>query len=204
MAFSVVVAFWGVSLLFIITPGADWAYAITGGLRNRVAPAVVGLLFGHCVATAFVVGGVGTLVAELPALLTFLTVAGAVYLVWLGIMTFMRPAVPHAGSAGGDGSSLRWMFRGFGVSGLNPKVFLLFLALLPQFTDTGADWPVTGQIILLGSLHIASCAVIYVAVGLGARAVLGTRPSAARVVSRVSGAAMVTVGLFLLVERLVT
>ena len=36
----------------------------------------------------------------------------------------------------------RWAVKGLCVSGLNPKVFLLFLALLPQFTDATAPWPV--------------------------------------------------------------
>jgi threonine/homoserine/homoserine lactone efflux protein len=45
-----VIAFWGVSALFVLTPGADWAYAITAGLQRRVLPAVLGLLTGHVVA----------------------------------------------------------------------------------------------------------------------------------------------------------
>lgn len=48
MAISVLTAFWAVSLLFVITPGADWAYAISAGMRGRwVMPAVAGMLSGH-------------------------------------------------------------------------------------------------------------------------------------------------------------
>jgi threonine/homoserine/homoserine lactone efflux protein len=92
--------------------------------------------------------------------------------------------------------------KGFGVGGLNPKVFLLFLALLPQFTDPDGRWPVAAQILCLGMVHVASCAVVYTAVGVGGRVVLQARPAAARVVSRVSGAAMVGIGAFLLVEQI--
>jgi threonine/homoserine/homoserine lactone efflux protein len=70
---------------------------------------------------------------------------------------------------------------------LNPKVFLLFLALLPQFTDPQASWPVWLQILLLGLVHLASSLVVYLMVGYGAKAVLRTRPVAAQVVGRVSG-----------------
>jgi len=49
---------------------------------------------------------------------------------------------------------------------------------------------------------VASCAVVYTGVGTGARVVLRTRPTAARSVTRISGAAMVAIGLFLLAERL--
>ena len=93
--------------------------------------------------------------------------------------------------------------KGAGISGLNPKVFLLFLALLPQFTDPAAPWPLGLQIAVLGLVHVASCAVVYTGVGAGARRVLRARPAAARAVTRFSGAAMVLIGGLLLVERLV-
>ena len=197
-----IAAFWGVAILFVVTPGADWANAITAGLRGRALPAVVGLLLGHLIATAVVAAGVGTLVARLPIVLTVMTVAGATYLVWLGVLTFARPAIAHDADDVPDESRARWIAKGFGVSGLNPKVFLLFLALLPQFVDAGADWPIAVQITVLGLVHVVTCAVVYTSVALGARAVLGTRPAAARIVSRVSGAAMIAIGLFLIIERL--
>ena len=49
---------------------------------------------------------------------------------------------------------------------------------------------------------MTACAVVYVAVGVLARTILKTRPSAARAVTRVSGAMMIAIGGFLLVERL--
>lgn len=64
---SMLAAFWAVSLLFVITPGADWAYAISAGLNGRVViPAVSGLLSGHLLATLVVAAGVGGLVARYP------------------------------------------------------------------------------------------------------------------------------------------
>ena len=67
MASSTVAAFWAVSFLFVVTPGADWAYAIAAGLRHRVVlPAVGGLLAGHLAATAVVAAGVGALVTRSP------------------------------------------------------------------------------------------------------------------------------------------
>ena len=203
MGIAAIAAFWGVSILFVITPGADWAYAITAGMRQRTVPAVVGMLTGHVAATLIVAAGVGALISGLPAALTVLTVAGALYLVWLGIGTLRRPAVVHAGDQLSATSSATWWWKGFGVSGLNPKVFLLFLAILPQFTDRTSDWPLAAQIVVLGLVHVASCAVVYLAVGLGAGTVLRSRPTAARIVSRVSGIAMIAIGAFLLIERLI-
>ena len=203
MPFGTVAAFWAVSFLFVLTPGADWAYAISAGLRHRsVVPAVAGLLTGHLLATAVVAAGVGALVTGSPMVLTVLTVVGSAYLVWLGLGMFRNPSVPEAGVDRVEGSWARQALKGAGISGLNPKVFLLFLALLPQFTDPTGSWPVAGQIVTLGLVHVASCAVIYTGVGSGARTVLRTRPTAARAVTRVSGAAMILIGAFLLVEQL--
>ncbi|MFD8421813.1 hypothetical protein [Streptomyces sp. NPDC059466] len=51
-------------------------------------------------------------------------------------------------------------------------------------------------------MHLTACTLIYLAMGVGARTVLSTRPSAARAVTCVSGAMMIAIGAFLLVERL--
>lgn len=203
MAFGSIAAFWAVSLLFVLTPGADWAYSITAGIRHRwVFPAVSGLLVGHVVATAVVATGVGVLVARFPMLLMILTLVGATYLVWLGIGMFRNPAAPHEGALRVHGSGMRQALKGLGISGLNPKVFLLFLALLPQFTDPATPWPIGAQIVVLGLVHVASCTGVYFTVALGARKVLGARPAAARTVTRSSGAAMVGIGILLFAEQL--
>lgn len=221
MELGVVSAFWAVSLLFILTPGADWAYAIAAGLRYRtVVPAISGLLAGHVLATVLVAAGVAAVVTRTPAVLVGLTVAGATYLVWLGV-AMLRSAQGHdlappaaAGNAAAAGaedpgagarSEVSWgrqVWTGLGVSGLNPKVFLLFLALLPQFVDAGATWPVAGQMVALGAIHVASCAVVYTVVGTGARTLLSGRPGAARVVTLLSGGAMVVLGTVLIAEQL--
>lgn len=203
MTLSLLAAFWAVSFLFVITPGADWAYAIAAGMRGRwVMPAVAGMLSGHFAATLVVAAGVGSLLAGHPLALSLLTLAGCTYLLWLGANLVLSPALPEAGAEDTQASGSRWAFKGFCVSGLNPKVFLLFLALLPQFTDPHSAWPVGLQILLLGLVHLCSSLVIYLLVGYGAKAVLSTRPAAARVVSRVSGVVMISVAVGLAIGQL--
>lgn len=203
MSLSLFAAFWAVSFLFVITPGADWAYAISAGLFGRVVlPAVAGLLIGHLLATLVVAAGVGGLVASNPLALSVLTIGGSLYLLWLGINMLRNPSTPAAAESQASGSWSRWTIKGACVSGLNPKVFLLFLALLPQFTDPTAAWPVPMQIMALGLLHALSCGVIYLLVGFGSRSVLQARPVAARFVSRLSGAIMILIAAILLAEQL--
>ncbi|MEU7029144.1 LysE family translocator [Streptomyces sp. NPDC046275] len=198
-------AFLAVDLLLVFTPGADWAYAIAAGLRGRsVVPAVTGLIVGHAAYALVAVAGLAVVVASYPAALTALTVAGAGYLLWLGWGVLRRPVAPAAATTGDGGgvSRLRVVLKGAGTSGLNPKALLLYFSLFPQFIDPATGWPVSAQTGLLSSLHLTACAVVYLGVGVLARTVLSTRPAAALFVTRVSGAMMITIGAFLLWERL--
>jgi threonine/homoserine/homoserine lactone efflux protein len=202
MAMGSLTAFWAVSILLVLVPGADWAYAIAAGLRDRtIFPAVGGLLAGYVGLTAVVAAGVAALVARSPLVLTVLTTVGAVYLVWLGITTVARPSTPRVAADRGAHSWVRRAARGAGISGLNPKALLLFLALLPQFAARGAGWPFAAQIALLGLVHTANCAAVYTGVGATARRVLRARPAVAHAVTRCSGVAMIAIGVLLLSDR---
>jgi threonine/homoserine/homoserine lactone efflux protein len=200
---SMMAAFWGVSMLFVIIPGADWAYALSAGIhRVRVAAAVCGMLSGHMTATLIVAAGVAAVLAGSPPAMTGLTIAGAVYLMWLGHSTLRKPG-PHPTGRHAPAGNLAAFARGAGISLLNPKVLLLFLALLPQFIDPHAPWPAGVQMMTLGALHVVNCAAVYFLVAFGAAAALGNRPKAARIMTTVSGAAVTVFGLILVIEAVV-
>ncbi|GAB3619413.1 LysE family translocator [Glutamicibacter endophyticus] len=81
-------AFMLISLTLACTPGADWAYIISSALKNTsFAPAVWGLLSGYLIHTALIVCGLAAIVASNPQVLSWLTLLGAGYLLWLGIST---------------------------------------------------------------------------------------------------------------------
>jgi threonine/homoserine/homoserine lactone efflux protein len=202
MAASSVATFWLIAILLIIVPGPDWAFVLSAGLRGGSVPAAVGgLSIGYAAITTVVVAGVGTLVARTPGILTGLTVAGGLYLMWHGARTFAAPAGPIAAGAP-VGSNRALLVRGIGVSGLNPKGLLVLLALLPQFASPRGSWPLSAQLGLLGLVFTLSCALFYLGLGSSARKILHTRPRAAAAISRVSGAAMFVIGALLLTERL--
>ena len=238
MAASSVAAFWVVALLLIIVPGADWAFVIGTVLGGRpVLPAVSGLVLGYAGITTAVAAGVGAVVARTPASLTALTVAGGLYLIWLGARTLDGPGagpVPQADAAAGTGRSgtgpvsypgadsgtgrsgtgpvpepaadsgtgRSVLVRGLGVSGLNPKGLLVYLAVLPQFTTPRGPWPLTAQLGVLGLVFVLTCGAFYLSLGSVARRILESRPGTARAITRFSGAAMVIIGVLLLAERL--
>ncbi|MGN6203904.1 LysE family translocator [Humibacter sp.] len=200
---AAVLGFAGVALSLIVVPGPDWAYVLGVGARERVVfPAVGGLVVGYALLTGIVAAGIGQLVTALHGFLIGLTFLGAAYLLYLGIMTLRHPSAIDVSDATSDGSRhWRLVGKGIGVSALNPKGLLVFLAILPQFARPGGAWPMTAQLALLGGVFVALCFGFYMSLGFGARRFRMARPVAARIISRVSGMAMILVGLLLVAER---
>jgi threonine/homoserine/homoserine lactone efflux protein len=190
------------------TPGADWAYSITAGLRQRsFLPAVAGLCGGYVLHTVLLVAGLAALLAGIPGVLGWLTVAGAAYLLWLGATTIRSWRGASFGGGAADLSAPANQFRtfvqGMGTSGINPKGLLFYVALVPQFVTPEASLPVPVQSGLLGLTFVLLVAVVYSCVALLARRILYSRPAAARRVTLASGIIMVGLGVALLAERLV-
>ena len=201
MAISSVLGFWAVAALLILVPGPDWAFAISAGLRGHPVAGAVGIVLGYLVMTVAVAAGLGALIVSSRVALTALTVVGSLYLVLLGATIVARPGAAQE-MARAPGTPVGAVVGGFGVSGLNPKGLLIFVALLPQFTSPHDGWPIAGQLGLLGAVFTLTCAAVYLVVGACAQRVLRTRSRAARLVSRVSGVCLIGVGAVLLTEHL--
>lgn len=199
-------AFVIVAVTLACTPGVDWAYSIAAGLRQRsFVPAVAGLCSGYVLHTALMTAGLAALLAGVPGLLGWLTIAGAAYLLWLGVSTMRswRGASFSADDAVGQSpNQLRTFLQGMGTSGINPKGLLFFLALVPQFVSPEASLPVPVQSGVLGLTFVLFAGIIYTAVALASRKLLQSRPSAARIVTLGSGIIMVGLGAVLLGEQL--
>lgn len=203
MAPTTIVAFWAVALLLIVVPGPDWAFTLSSTLRGQpVSAAVAGLVVGYAALTAVVSAGVGALFAGTPAALTALSLVGGGYLMSQGIATLRRPSAPAAAVDASASTRRGTVLRGIGVSGLNPKALLLFLALLPQFTTPHGRWPPAAQIALLGGIFTLTCAAFYALLGTFAQTILHEQPVAARAVGRLSGAGMLAIGLLLIIEHI--
>lgn len=208
-------AFIVVAVALACTPGVDWAFSIAAGLRQRsFVPAVAGLCSGYVLHTVLLVAGLAALLAGMPGVLGWLTMAGAVYLLWLGVSTLRswrgasfgaEAAVGRSGAeaAGGrsGGTQLKAYLQGVGTSGINPKGLLFFVALVPQFVSADAALPIPVQSGLLGLTFVLLVAFIYTAVALLSRTLLQSRPNAARAVTLASGVIMLILGGALLGEQ---
>ena len=199
-------AFLVVAAALACTPGVDWAYTIAAGLRQRsFVPAVAGLCGGYVLHTVLLVAGLAAVLAGMPGVLGWITLAGAGYLLWLGVGTLRswRWASFSADAAGAAGTQLRTFLQGMGTSGINPKGLLFYVALIPQFVSSEAPLPVPVQSGLLGMTFVALAGLVYTVVALLSRTLLQSRPGAARAVTLASGIIMVALGAVLLGEQLV-
>jgi threonine/homoserine/homoserine lactone efflux protein len=200
-------AFVLVAAALACTPGVDWAYSISAGLRQRsFVPAVAGLCGGYVLHTLLMVVGLAALLSGMPGLLGWLTVAGAGYLLWLGISTLRSwrgASFSAADAAGKPANQLRTFLQGMGTSGINPKGLLFYVALVPQFVSPEATLPLPVQSGLLGLTFVLLAGIVYTCVALLARKLLKSRPGAARAVTLASGVVMVLLGVVLLAEQVV-
>lgn len=182
-------SFLGVALFVVLSPGPDTMlilrYSFGSGQAVGLA-AVAGVQLGLVVHTLSVVFGLSLLVAASPVALRAVAIVGAAYLGWLGIQGLRHEDTLGLGlGTRGEVRALKAARDGTLTNLLNPKVILLFVALLPQFVSP-ANGPVSVQLGFLGTLIILLSAVWQTALALGAeraRQLLG-RPSVQHVINR--------------------
>ena len=165
-------------IAFVPGPGIFYVAArtLSGGRKTGIASTLGTALGGlvHVIAGAL---GVSAIILASAELFTVLKLAGALYLVWLGVRTFRegRQAIVEAISP----ASARQAFReGVLVEALNPKTAAFFLAFIPQFIDPAGAHPAL-QFIALGLISVllnTLADVVVVMMAATARAGLVQRP----------------------------
>lgn len=146
------------ALVLIVIPGPSVVFVVGRAVSygHRVALAsVVGNTVGLFVVMTLVAVGLGAIVAESIVVFTVIKLAGAAYLVWLGVQALRHRRELQVVSAAQRGP-LPWRTatrQGFVVGVSNPKGFLIFAALLPPFVDPGRS-AVPVQMFVLGSLAV--------------------------------------------------
>ncbi|MDO8788168.1 MAG: LysE family translocator [Sulfuritalea sp.] len=175
---EVLLAFLAASALITIAPGPDNLMVLSVGISRGRSAGIgfgMGCALGCFTHTLWATLGIGAVVLASEATFTTLKMAGAAYLVYIGIMAWryagkMALIQLDHGSAEPIVAHVR---RGFIANVINPKVALFFIAFLPQFVDQtrGAVWP---QMLLLGALFAVQTVLIFGSLGwfagsLGAR-----------------------------------
>ncbi len=142
------------ALALLVVPGPAVLYIVARSVhegRRAGLASVLGIHVGTLVHIAAATAGLSALVVSSAVAFTAVKVAGAIYLVGLGLWTlFSRRAEPDL-VLGGERNLRRAFAQGIVVNVLNPKTALFFLAFLPQFVDPNASHPAL-QIAFLGLL----------------------------------------------------
>ena len=187
------------ALTLNLTPGPDMLYVATraaGEGRPAGIVSALGIGAGTLVHIALVALGLSALLRSVPLAYDAVRLAGAAYLVWLGVRA-LRSGEGGAAAPRLAPASLGGIFRqGVVTNVLNPKVALFFLAFLPQFVDP-ARGDAALQIVALGLLFDFSGTLVNVAVALlasGAAARLRADGRAAGWLRRASGVLFIGLG----------
>ena len=201
-----VLAFVAVAAVVVVLPGPDMALVLQNGLargRRAAVATALGVNAGLLVwALAAALGVAALLQASAPAF-TLLKLAGAAYLVWLGLRALGEAwRGTHAATAHVPWRRRTSPFRqGLLSNLLNPKIALVFTTLIPQFLDPEA--PVAPQTLLLaaiflglGLLWLTSYALLVARAGA-----LLVRPVVRRALSAVTGTVLTALGVRLALER---
>lgn len=147
--------FTSATLLLLVVPGPAVLYIVARSVEQGRRAGLVSDLGIHAATLVHVLAaalGLSALIASSPLAFTIIKLAGAAYLVWLGIQKFMDRPEARAIDAPLIRRSYYRLFRdGFIVNLLNPKTALFFFAFLPQFVDASRG-QVPAQIIILGLL----------------------------------------------------
>jgi RhtB (resistance to homoserine/threonine) family protein len=194
-----------IAVVVVVTPGVDTALVTKNALlhgRRAAIMTALGVNAGIAVWTTASALGLGALLHRSEALFTAVKLAGAAYLVGLGVQALWhswRRGQPVAPA--GPVSRRSPFAQGILSNLLNPKIAVFFTSFLPQFVSP--DGPVLGQLLLLGAvfnligvLWLCGCAVFVSRVGDELR-----RPRVRSAFERVTGCVLIAFGVRLATER---
>ncbi|MFC4518132.1 MULTISPECIES: LysE family translocator [Streptomyces] len=179
----VVIAIPGPSVLFVV------GRALAHGRRTALAT-VLGNLLGCYALVLAVALGLGTLVQSSATVFTIVKLAGAAYLVYLGVQAFRnrdRMRTDLTAQKGERRGDLRTVLDGLLVGATNPKGLVFFAAVLPQFVNHDAGH-IPLQMMLLGLIPAGIGLICDTLWGLGASAARTWLTGSERRLSMIGGA----------------
>jgi threonine/homoserine/homoserine lactone efflux protein len=201
MTFNIWLLFCTTTFFVSATPGPNMLLAMTHGIHYglvRTLPTCAGLMTGLGLIMLGSVAGLGALLSTSETLFSAVKFLGAAYLVYLGIKTWRaRPVSPADRSQSSTHRAASRFRTGFMVSMSNPKAFIFFTALFPQFMNMHR--PQMPQLAILAAtfyLIEASWQFTYACSGVKLSGWLGTERHM-RTLNRLSGGAFMGAGVLL-------
>ena len=189
------------ALIMIVIPGPGVLFvvgrALAHGRRAALATAA-GHALGNLVVGVCVAFGLGALLERSAEVFIAVKVAGAAYLVWLGVQAIRKRSTLEVRFAGGGPTSgRRSLWDGIVVGVTNPKTYILLGAILPQFVNRQAGH-VPLQMLLLSAISVtigAASDTGWACAASGVRSWFARSPRRFALVGGAGGLAMIGVGL---------
>lgn len=201
-------AFTVTSIIAMIVPGPDMLFVLGCGMRGGPRAgllATAGVATSEAVHITAACAGLAALFAAVPTAFLVVRIAGAAYLIYLGVQAIRhRNCVESEVPAGGGAMSGRRAYlRGLLTNLLNPKMVTFTIAFLPQFINPqlGQVWV---QFAILGAILIALEFIVDGAVGVLAGRIGGwlrRRHAARRRIDVATGGVFIGLGVRLAIER---
>lgn len=203
MAGDRLLGFAAMSLVLVLIPGPSVLFVLGRALalgRRAALGSVLGNAAGAYVLVVAVSIGLGEVVARSVAVFVALKLAGAAYLVFLGVKAFrhrgaLLVSVERDGEPAARGDA-RTLWEGFVVGVTNPKTMVFFAAVLPQFVDRDAG-RVHEQMLLLGLVFTVIalvCDSMWALTASAARTWFARSPRRMAAVGGAGGLAMIGLG----------
>ena len=191
-------------LLLIVTPGPTMLMTLTNAVNHgpwRALASLSGSLTAAFMMMILSALGLGAVLAASEAAFTALKVAGAAYLVWLGVRTFRGGAGLPAGEGNDPPRRGSLYVQGLLVGASNPKALLFFAAFFPQFIDPAA--PFVPQFLVLSLTFVLGDFLILglAAFGVGRVNPWLRQPRVVGAVNRACGGLFTVMGGLLLLSR---
>jgi threonine/homoserine/homoserine lactone efflux protein len=200
---SHILAFVAVAMVLIAVPGPSVLFTVSRALtvgRRSALFTVIGNEIGEFAQVAAVAFGVGALVERSAEIFAIVKWTGAAYLVFLGVQAIRhrRSMTEELAARTAPVRPLRAIRDGFIVGGTNPKSIVIFVVVLPEFTDRAPGYlPVPLQMLILGGLF-ASIALLldsaWAAVAGTARQWFVRSPRRLALIGGTSGLVMIGLG----------
>ncbi|WP_417514250.1 LysE family translocator [Minwuia sp.] len=196
------------SLIFACSPGPGMLYTAAQTVahgRRAGWRAILALHLAEYVHVAAAAFGLAALLQAVPVLYTVMKIAGAAYLIWLGIRMLRANSNPFAAANEPAARPATSTFaHSLAVGVLNPKAAAFYLAFLPQFTDPSAGLPIWAQVLVLGvAVNVLFTMTDTICVLLSDRlgALLRRSQKAVRRAQKISGGILIGLGASLALSK---
>ncbi len=202
MSLNLYLAYLAACIVLVIVPGPTVTVIVANSLRYGARAGllnVAGTQLGLAVMIGIVILGLASLLEAIGWWFEVLRLAGAAYLIWLGIKLFRADGALDSAEAAPKPRG-GFFFQGFVVLMSNPKIIVLFGALFPQFIDPKGSY--LEQVLLLGITAMVTAAIfdtIY-AITAGRAGTLLSR-ARVRLLSKISGGFLIGGGVWLALTR---